>query len=29
MEAEKVDVGKVAFAGRGKVVFVDLIKDKV
>jgi hypothetical protein len=29
MEAEKVDVGKVAFDGRGKVVFVDLIKDKV
>jgi hypothetical protein len=29
VEAEEVHVGKVAFNGRWKIVFVDLIKDKV
>jgi hypothetical protein len=29
VEAEEVDVGEVAFNGRGKLVFVDLVKDKV
>ena len=29
VEAEEVDVGKVAFNGRGQIVFVDVIKDKV
>ena len=29
VEAEEVNVGEVACNGRGKIVFVDLIKDKV
>ena len=29
VEAEEVNVGEVAFNGRGKIIFVDLIKDKV
>ena len=29
VEAEEVDVGEVAFHGRGKIVFVDLVKYKV
>ena len=29
VEAEEVDVGEVAFNGRWKIVFVDLVKYKV
>jgi hypothetical protein len=28
-ETEEVDIGEVAFNGRWKIVFVDLVKDKV